>query len=473
MGSFQSKGSFLKGIILVAGGSAGAQAILVATSPILTRLYTPEDFGIFALYMAILSVFVVIGSLRYELAIPMAPTNIQAVHVFIASLLVLVLISLLSAAVVYFIYDFLENNLNISGNATFLFLVPISVFVIGVYNILNYWAIRTKRFPSIASAKIKQVSITVLFQALAYKYGNMGLVLGHPIGQGAGVVSLVKSIYFDIKKCNIRTSRIWWALRRYKKFPMFSTWGALFNTVGVQLPPVLFAALFNPAVVGIYALTHRVLALPMSIIGNAVADVFLSDAAKAHREQQVSKLVSNVQKNLSAIAMPPMLILLLTGPELFSAIFGGRWEQAGEFAQWMVPWLYVVFITSPTSVLLEVLEKQHLAVVFQIVLLVVRISSIYCGAIYGDVYFTVALFSIASMICWIVLMIVINFLCSNKLSDLLKQFVSDFFVSILICSPIIIGFFVERNFVFEFTFLSSGLLVLLRYFHLYKNRSTT
>jgi O-antigen/teichoic acid export membrane protein len=164
----------------------------------------------------------------------------------------------------------------------------------------------------------------------------------------------------------------------------------------------LFAALFSPALAGIYALANRVLSMPMQVVGKAIANVFLAGAADALREGRLGILVARVHRKLSHIGMVPTLMLLTAGPEIFAFAFGTQWREAGVFAQWLAPWLYLVFVTSPMSAVLDVLDRQAAAMAFQALLLTVRIAAILCGAWLGDARLAIALFGTGSALCWLV-----------------------------------------------------------------------
>lgn len=179
---------------------------------------------------------------------------------------------------------------------------------------------------------------------------------------------------------------------RYKRFPLYSTWEGLLNTAGTQLPPLIFAIFFGPAVAGLYSLANRVLSIPMSLIGSAIGQVFLSNAAEARRNGTLGTLVLNLHTKLAHLGLAPALLLALTGPDLFAFVFGANWRQAGEFARWMAPWLYFVFTLSPLSTLFAVMENQKEGFAFQVILFVVRLAAIFIGSVILDISGTVILF---------------------------------------------------------------------------------
>jgi O-antigen/teichoic acid export membrane protein len=275
--------------------------------------------------------------------------------------------------------------------------------LIGIYNVLSQWAIRTRQFGPLAWTRVSQFFFAIAIQLIGAPLGPVALLIGQVAGHGAGSVSLylqgVNKHWSLLRSVDLRD--LVNAAKRYRRFPLFASWGAMFNTIGSQLPPLLFAALFTPALAGVYALANRVLSMPMQLVGKAIASVFLADAAGARREGRLGILVARVHGKLSHIGMVPTLMLLIAGPEIFAFSFGIEWREAGVFAQWLAPWLYLVFVTSPMSAVLDVLDRQAAAMAFQALLLAVRIAAIVSGAWLEDARLAIALFGIGSAMCWL------------------------------------------------------------------------
>ena len=432
------KNAFARGVSVLVGGTVGAQALMVLASPLLTRLYTPEDFGLLAVYASILSLFTVIASLRYELAIPLPEKDSEAAHVAILSLLIVALITAISALVILIGGERLAQLINAPDMANYLWLIPVGVLAIGCYQVFNYWAIRTKSFGTIAKTKISQSLATLAVQLSGFKLGVLALMLGQTGGQSVGVMNLarpaLKSPHFkgwqwsDLKK----------VAARYKSFPIFSTWGGFLNTASMQLPPLLFAIFFSAGVAGLYALAHRVLAMPMSLVGSAVGNVFFANAAEAYREDRLAPLFESVYAKLVSIIMPVMLVLMIDAPRLFAFVFGANWEEAGELARWMVPWLAVNFVGSPLSTMFTILEKQKQGMLFQGIMLLLRIIAIVIGYQYSSVSLAVILFSLFSMLCWIGFLIWVANKAKSNVFKLIMPVVKAILFSIICTFPLLL-----------------------------------
>lgn len=433
------KNRFTRAVAVMVGGTVGAQAIAVLAAPLLTRFYTPQDFGLLAVFVALLSLVSVVACLRYELMIPVPEDDNQAAALCVLSLAIVFVVTALVTVPILLFRHAIAGMLNTPGVADYLYLLPLATAFVGVFNILNYLAIREKAFSPLAKTKIAQSLSIVAIQLGGAPFGTIALLAGQISGYVTGTFSLglrsIRASWSSIKK--VRFADLQGVAKRYKNAPLFSTWSALFNSAGMQLPPIMFAALFSPAAAGMFALANRVLSMPMQLLGKSIGNVFFSASAKAQREGKLGLLVKSVHGRLAHIGMPPILAILIAGPDMFSIIFGEPWRQAGVFAQWMAPWLYLVFVTSPLSTLFEVLDRQASGMVFQAILLIVRSSAIAVGAAVGDLPTAIALFGIGSAACWLGNLAWSLRICGNSWTDIWQPTASAIAWGMALVSPLI------------------------------------
>lgn len=380
---FKPKSAFARGVGVLVGGTAGAQFLMVLAAPLLTRLYSPEDFGLLAVFTAILALFGVIAAGRYELAIPLPESDQEAANLTMLGFVLVVLTSALTFAVFLLWPQPIADALNAPGLAPYLWLIPFGVFFLGCYEVFSKWAIRRKQFPTIARTRIVQALGTLGIQLGAFKLGVPALLGGHAAGQGLGASGLALSAFRrpEFRQCSLSGMRQ--QASRHRKFPLYSTWTALFNTASLQLAPIMFVAIYGASVAGLYALTLRILSMPGSLIGNAVGSVFLSSAPAARRNGTLKDLVEKLHARLAMAGALPLMVLLFFGPDLFEFVFGAEWRKAGEYAQWMAPWIYLQFQWSPLSMLSSVLELQAQALISQILTFVARFGALGLCAVLG------------------------------------------------------------------------------------------
>ena len=367
---------------MLAGGTALGQTITVLASPVLTRLYTPEDFGVLAVYSSILGILSVIASFRYELAIPLPEKDEDAAALVTLSLGIVMVMSLLTGLGVWLLGERIVLWTNSPNFQPYLWLLFIGVGMVGTYNVFNYWAVRKQAFTQIARTKFNQgVGLAVTQIGLGVlTSGPFGLLIGRIVGQAAGVTSL---LLLYKKEKHVRKAVCFRKMRnvaaRYRRFPLFSSGAAILNALGLQIPMLLLSAFYGSQVVGQFGLVQRVFGIPLTLIGTSVSQVYLSRAAMEARTdaQRLKRLFGSVAKRLTFYGLLPVIILITAGPSLFALIFGEQWREAGIYARLMAIMFLGAFVTVPLSYTFSVLERQDLSIVWNASRLFLSAGSIY------------------------------------------------------------------------------------------------
>lgn len=386
-------------VLKLVSGTTFAQALLILAAPILTRLYTPEAFGVLAIFTSITTILGVIACLRYELAITLPDTDEEAANVLGASLLFAGLITLLASLAIGWGHGLILNVLKAPSLGPWLWLVPPATFLAGVFLALNYWNTRTRHFVRLSLSRILQSASTVMSQITLGVAGIVpggALILSSVGGQALAVFTLGMQIYRDDRNTfweAVRLRKIVGAVKRYRKFPLYDTWSALLNSFSWQLPAFLLAAFFSPTVVGYYALGFRILQLPMSLVGSAIAQVFYPRAAEANQQGTLSILVENAFQRLVLVGLFPMLTLTFIGREVFIVLFGPEWAEAGIYTQILSVWAFVWFISSPLSTIFNVLEKQEHMLRWNIANFLCRFLSLWIGGVFQEPRVSIYLFA--------------------------------------------------------------------------------
>lgn len=431
------KSSFANGVSILAGGTAVSQILLVISSPILTRLYTPEDFGIFSVFLSLVAMSSIFATLRYELAIPLSANTPTAMNIVLLCLILLTINTALLSATVLFTYEYFGEVFNVKDLNLYFFIFPVAVFLTGINTVFNYLGLQIKAFPLITISKIYQSIFTVITQITAFNFGFFALMFGNLTGMSIGTLKLGIGLFKNFSLRDLKMKQIIAVAIRYKRFPMFSVMSGFINTAGVHLPPILFALYFSSSAAGIYALTNRILTLPMRLIGESVGKTFFAHAPSLNETGQLGNQVYRVHIKLSELGMPVFLLIFFLGPELFQFAFGTSWFQSGELARLMAPWLYLVFVTSPMTSLFSIIEKQAQSLIFQIILFLTRIGALIIGALYLELVATVAIFSLASTICWLGFLLWLCRVCNINILSILTAHSKTFCIAALMCAPIV------------------------------------
>lgn len=399
------KGSSARNVATLVSGTALGQLAVVLSSPILTRLYTPDDFGLLAVYAAVLGMLGVVAGLRYELAIPLPKSTGGAANLLALTLMCVAGISLLLISFILAFQNKIPLWLKAPAIADYVFLIPLGVFLTGVYQAFNYWAIRRKNFSSIARTSVQQgiagAGLQIAFGLL--HAGSLGLLIGQVVGQTAGIWLLVRDAYKNDKAKiqHVRWSRIVLLSKKYVRFPKFTTWQALLNTTSSMLPMILFASLLSPSIAGLYILAHKTLSLPLSLFGRSIGQVFHSRAAEAYHRGTLDQLTLTTFRRLLQIGLGPLILIGILAPDLFSFTFGSEWRPAGIYARWMVPWLIVQFVVSPLSVVTSVTGHQFGELVSQVLFFLIRIGTILIGTLLLENSLVIELFALSGAIVYV------------------------------------------------------------------------
>ena len=364
-------------------GTTIAQAIPVAISPLLTRMYSPESFGILTLFISIVAIVSAISNLRFHLAIVQPREDEDAASLVVLSMIAVVSVSLAMGIFVHFWNHDISTFLGNSALGPWLYLTPLSVFFFGLYQSLNYWLTRKQNFKGIASSKITQGLTGGAVQLISgpFSYGPVGLLAGYVIGQiGAlGVAVRRSSLHSEIIS-NVSLQKIVENGIYYKRMPLYSAPGALLDSASAQLPNLFIVRYFDLISTGFFGLVVRVLNLPLALISGAVGQVALNRLAEYETEQgQLGLARSFVLKlafTLFLIITPFTVLVMNYGDIIFSAIFGHEWSFAGDMAGVLVIAVAIKFVVSPLSSVMALERNVRTGVAWQLLYFCTLVSTL-------------------------------------------------------------------------------------------------
>jgi O-antigen/teichoic acid export membrane protein len=401
----EKKASFVSDVLTLAGGTTFAQILTILAAPVLTRLYGPEDFGVWALYISITSILSVISCLRYEYSIMLPESDEEAVNLLGLSILAVLAVTGLTVPFVWYFKAPIVDLLNAPQIGNYLWLVPPFVFVNGVFLALNHWNSRTKLFKRLSfsrvSSSVSTTATQITLGLAEHPPTAAGLIGGSLAGQSVATFVLGGQIWRDDRKLITKSmswKKIYEGSVRHRNLPFIDSWSALMNSISWQLPAFILSAFFAPAVVGFYSLGFRLLQLPMSFIGGSISQVFYQRASRAVSEGTLNILVENVFRMLVLIGMFPILILTIVGGDVFTVIFGRAWTEAGVYAQILSLWAFIWFISSPLSTIYLVVEEHHFGFNYNFFNLTTRFLSLTIGGLLGSARIALMLFSISGIV---------------------------------------------------------------------------
>jgi len=392
-----SVSTFAKNVLLIAGGSAVGQLLAVVVSPVLTRLFTPEQFGVLAIYIASIMLLSGIATLRYELAIPLPRKDVVATCLLKIALGSSVIVSFFVGVVLLIWGRDILAFFGLDSLIPYRAFLPLGVFLLASYQSFSYWAIRKGHYRVLAKTKLIQSvgNVTAQLASGLLSFGALGLLLGDLLGRSLGILQLAKTAPEHFIKLNIPL--LINAAIRYKKFPLFSTISGFVNRLGLQLPQFFLASMYGPGVAGWYLLVQRIMGAPVNLIGQAVSQVFLNKIADIRREQpgNAYKFYMKMIKRMFFLGALPILCVGIILGWGFEWIFGERWEEAGRMMQVLSPMYAVQWVFSPTSQVLMVFEKQEVQLIWDMFrLLTLSVGFFYASRVNLEVMSTIVLISV-------------------------------------------------------------------------------
>lgn len=377
------KGSFASNVLTLMTTTALAQVIGFLAAPVLARLYSPTDYGELALFISILGGLTIISCWQYEMAIVLPEKDEDAANIFILSILITVAMSVLTLVVLFVVEEIYELAAGVSLMKSWLWLLPISLFLMGTYQSFKYWFTRKKQFRQTGSSQLSQAVVSSACQISIgtwMKSGPMGLVGGFLIGQlFANVLFLNKTLREDWSfiRCHMKWDSIRQQAKRFKKFPIYSALPALINNLSLSLPVFLFTNVFGSLTTGYYSFAMRIVNAPLLLISTAFAQVFLADLAKERNDRdKYAFIVEKALRRLIILSIP-ILILLEGSTAFFDVLFGAAWETSGEYIQILAIGITIRFIVSPITSVFIASEKQQLSAGWQIIHIVSTFTFLY------------------------------------------------------------------------------------------------
>lgn len=392
----------VRNVFVVASGSAAAQVIVFAFSPLITRIYSPETFGLQGVFLSLVGILSPVIALRYPMAIITAETDAEALRLSRLSLLIAGGIAALLWLILLAGGQTVLQLLGAEGLGALILFLPLALFAVALQDITDYCAARLGAFRLVGLVAVLQAFVTNLARVL----GGLAAPVAATLVAVTALAPAVKAAMLRIGARELRRptpslSRVEARARlfRHRDFPIYRMPTDVLNAASEAVPVIMLMALFSPAAAGLYALTRSVLNLPSNIIGAAVGNVIYARFAELSREgKPLLPLLLRATSALLAIA-PVIIGLAWFAPPVFALVFGAEWREAGHYAQWMALWLGVALANIPAVRLAPVIRAQNLLLYTNIVILAARAAAMFGVAwMQGSASSAVAAFSIVSLI---------------------------------------------------------------------------
>jgi O-antigen/teichoic acid export membrane protein len=400
-----------KGLVIIGSGIFIAQLITIIATPIITRIYSPADYGILVVFTSTLAIIVIAGGFRYDSALPLPNEDIDAANLLILFFILLLSTSILLLIILFYFGDLFFSVFNATEIHPYFFLFLIGFFFAGLYRSLTYWVTRRRDYIRITHTKINQsiagAGSKILFGVLSF--GPLGLVIGEILSETIGTTTLLRKMWQLDRKLfkNISLTRIKVVAKEYRQFPLFSFPAAIFNTLATSAPTIMLASIYGFEVAGYYGLAFTLLVLPGSLISQSMAQVYYAEASHMIREKSgdLLSLFESTTKKLLIIGIPLIGIPSLIAPFFFPLIFGSVWKEAGYYCLPLALTVIGGFVMASTTNL-GGYGYNHWMLAFDISRAILVILIFYISMIYAfPVLFSLFCYSILMSIMYCILFI--------------------------------------------------------------------
>ncbi len=372
-------GEFSRNVLVILGGTIAAQAIGILVSPVLTRLYAPADFGVYALFVSILTVLGSVVCGRYEYGITLPPEHRQGLALLALCTLVAFGMSLLLVPVIVIWGEGVVAMLGEPRLAPWLWFIPGALFITGFSSGARYWLLRIKAFKIVSFNGVLRTSVGAIFNIgfgmLGWlHYGLIGgLLFSLCIGTLFFAVQIWRESAADLKQ--LRWADLWNQAYEQRGFPKYSTGSALVEAGAGQVPVFFFSSLFGASTLGYFSLAQRIANLPLTLVAGSVGDVFRQQASELFaKEGQCINLFKGTFKRLFWLSLPAFIFAAWLSPWVFALVFGEEWRESGEYVRLLVPALALRFVSSPLSSMFYIAGRQAMDLFIQAALIVAMVA---------------------------------------------------------------------------------------------------
>lgn len=377
---------FLKHSSTLLSSNVIAQAIAFVAYPFIARLYPPEVYGDFSLFLTITAVLSTLPTGKYDLAILLPKSERQAGALFVLSnllnasfLLPLLLILLIGKD---FFGQFLVGKDNVID---WLWIIPVFVFLNGVWQSLNNYLLRRKQFANMAGYNLIQNGVGTLTKiGLGLKqFLHSGLI----VGQFAGLflatlfsVLLGRKALCELPK--VQKSDLKEVAKTYATFPKYELPNQLVNTLSANLPILLLSFYFDKAYIGIYAFAFNIGFAPVSIFARSISQVLFQRMAERKQHQgPIHEECITFCKVCFFVVLPLFVLLALLPEGFFLWLFSDKWDGVSFYFKLLLPTFFMSLVVASLSFIPDVFMKQKTAVKIELIYVALKAIALGLGIV--------------------------------------------------------------------------------------------
>lgn len=370
---------FVRNVATLMSGQAMAQLITIIATPVIARLFIPEDFGVVALFISIVTILSVPATFRYELATILPDQDSVALKLVVLAFIIVVVSCLVVLLLQAFVEIFNVVPKWLEPLGLWLWLVPFALFIRAGIKIVEGWATRKKQYKSMAVSDVGQ-AVTTTGSRIVFGFVAGTSVWGLMVGYVAGLIlKFFTQLYytripvFQYGKSEDKETLVQVG-SKYQDFPKYNMPSGLIRTFAQNIPVIMFGVYFGPAVVGLYAMANRLFRMPVNFLSRAIRRVYLQKLSELkNKEQDLRPSFVKMTVALSALTLLPTFILWWLGADICVFFLGDNWVSAGVFVEILSPWLFTIIMATPATAIIVVCRKQHIWLRYNIVVTIMQL----------------------------------------------------------------------------------------------------
>ena len=381
MFDFLQRSEFTKNIFILVSGGTLAQTIPLLAEPVLSRIFKPEEFGVFEIYAALITILGIIGTARYEMAVILPRTENKAVNVLGLTLVIGAVFSLLILLLFYLASEWVLSVIPIEHFRPYLFYVPLGIFLFTINRAMMHWLLRQKQMKAISYSKVTESSTkagsSILFGTL--NFSSLGLIWGQLAGLFFSAVYMIgKFLRVDRGKSKfLSISQMVAQARKYSEFPKINVPIALSEALQISGVIFIFSFYFDSSTVGEFSKALRILLIPIFLVSTPISQAFYQKANKDYLNgRDISADLHTIVFNLLKWSILPMIVFVIISPWLFGFVLGPLWVTAGEYARLLVFWVFLRYLTLPAVMIPLIIDRQRIFLLLNLIGNAIMIASI-------------------------------------------------------------------------------------------------
>ncbi|KKP66002.1 MAG: O-antigen translocase [Candidatus Moranbacteria bacterium GW2011_GWD2_37_9] len=413
---------YKKNILILVGGRVLAQGIPILLTPIFTRIYSPEEYGVFAVYSTIISIIAMISNGRYCLAIMLPKEEKEARGMVLISMILPFVVSIFSLIILLIFNSEIFALLNVAILSKYIWLIVGNILFIALYEALFYYELRQKHYKILSRNAIIQAFVLVSTRLLLGFTGftEVGLGISYFLSYVFPFILLSINIFnrgdFNFQEINRNSLKK--LLGQFSNFPKYTLWADSLQMVAQLSPNIFLNKIFGSITTGYYSMSDKILGSPIWLITASIGDVFKQEASEQYRKDgNCHNVFMKTSKALFFIGIIPFILIYIFLPSIITFILGSNWAPVGEYIRILSLMYFARFVVGPVSYVVNIVGKNKIDILFQSLKFIAIIISFVMGFYYKNLTIGLILWSLLTTLAYVVIYLVSNNLAKTSIYD--------------------------------------------------------